>query len=115
MFCLEMDWNGSAAISISFDVFRDGNLIESNLIEYGFIDDIGLKGSHIYQNQVCQAGSLINFSNFVDVIFKIVSQPERLEVKLVQSDIQQRYLLRLELYGIVKKMNQVRMSSCTLF
>ena len=113
MFCLEMGWSGSVANS--FDVFRDGNLIESNLTEYAFIDDIGLKGNRIYQNQVCQAGSLKNRSNFVDVIFKIVNQHELLGVKLIQSDIQQRYLLKLELCGILKKMDRVRMSSCTLF
>jgi hypothetical protein len=101
MFLLEMGWSGSMANS--FDVFRDGNLVESNLTENALIDDIGLKGSRIYQNQVSQAGSLKNRSNFVDVIFKIVSQHELLGVKLIRSDIQQRYLLRLELCGIVKK------------
>ena len=113
MFLLEMDW--SRSVVNSFDVFRDGNLVESNLTEYALIGDIGLKGSRIYQGQVCQAGSLINRSNFVDVIFKIVNQHELLGVKLIQSDIQQRYLLRLELCGIVKKTDRVRMSSCTLF
>jgi VCBS repeat-containing protein len=64
---VDLIWSGGNATS--FDVYRDGNLIASDITGNAYTDNIGLKGSGIYQYQVCAAGSLINCSNIIQIIF----------------------------------------------
>jgi hypothetical protein len=64
---VDLAWSGSNAVS--FDIYRDGILIVSDLNVFAYTDNIGLKGGGSYQYQVCEAGSTLNCSNIVDINF----------------------------------------------
>jgi hypothetical protein len=63
----DLSWSGSSAPS--FDIYRDGNLLVSDVLGSTYTDNIGLKGSGTYEYQVCEAGSTINCSNIIQIIF----------------------------------------------
>ncbi|MEJ2599931.1 MAG: fibronectin type III domain-containing protein [Anaerolineales bacterium] len=64
---VDLAWSGGNATS--FDIYRDGNLLVSGLSASTYTDNIGLKGSGTYEYQVCEAGSSINCSNIIQIIF----------------------------------------------
>jgi VCBS repeat-containing protein len=64
---VDLAWSGGNATS--FDIYRDGNLIASGVAGNTFTDNIGLKGTGSYEYQVCEAGSMINCSNIIQIIF----------------------------------------------
>lgn len=63
----DLTWSGGSATS--FDVYRDGNPIASGVSGKPYTDNIGQKGGGSYLYQVCEAGSLTNCSNIVQVGF----------------------------------------------
>jgi len=63
---VNLNWNG--APDSSFDIYRDGNPVDT-IIGTSYTDNIGQKGSGIYQYQVCETGSSDNCSNLVEIIF----------------------------------------------
>jgi VCBS repeat-containing protein len=64
---VDLAWSGSSATS--FDIYRGGNLLVSGISGSAYTDNIGLKGSGTYEYQVCEAGSSINCSNIIQIIF----------------------------------------------
>jgi VCBS repeat-containing protein len=64
---VDLSWSGGSATS--FDIYRDGNLLVSGVSGTAYTDNIGLKGGGTYEYQVCEAGSTINCSNIVQIIF----------------------------------------------
>jgi len=64
---VDLSWSGGT--TTSFDIYRDGNLLVSGVSGSTYTDNIGLKGSGTYEYQVCEAGSSINCSNIIQIIF----------------------------------------------
>jgi len=67
VYMVDLIWSGSSASS--FDVYRDGNQIDSGVSGNYYTDDLGKRGGGIYLYQVCEAGSPTNCSNIVTVDF----------------------------------------------
>jgi len=64
---VDLAWSGSSATF--FDIYRDGILLVSGVSGSAHTDNIGLKGSGSYEYQVCEAGSSINCSNIIQIVF----------------------------------------------
>ncbi|UCE00543.1 MAG: fibronectin type III domain-containing protein, partial [Chloroflexota bacterium] len=67
LYVVELNWSGSTATS--FDIYRNGSLLQDNWPFSSYRDETYLKKGGNFEYQVCDAGSTVNCSNIVAIDF----------------------------------------------